>query len=67
MRLLTACAGFAQAQSSVTVYGIIDAGYVGSNAKEVAEQILCLPIYPDLTESQVNRICDVMDPTADTF
>ena len=29
----TAFAGVAQAQSSVTVYGIIDAGYVGSNTR----------------------------------
>ena len=33
---VTAFAGAAQAQSSVTVYGILDVGYVGSNAKEVA-------------------------------
>jgi len=33
---VTAFAGAAQAQSSVTVYGILDMGYVGSNAKEVA-------------------------------
>ena len=33
---VTAFAGAAQAQSSVTVYGILDAGYIGSNAKEVA-------------------------------
>jgi len=33
---MTAFAGAAQAQSTVTVYGIIDAGYIGSNAKEVA-------------------------------
>jgi len=32
---LTAIAGAAQAQSSVTVYGILDVGYVGSNAREV--------------------------------
>jgi predicted porin len=31
---MTAFAGAAQAQSTVTVYGIIDAGYIGSNAKE---------------------------------
>lgn len=31
---LTAIAGAAQAQSSVTVYGILDAGYIGSNARE---------------------------------
>ena len=31
-----AFASAAQAQSSVTVYGIIDAGYIGSNAKEGA-------------------------------
>jgi len=33
---MTAFAGAAQAQSSVTVYGIVDMGYIGSNAKEVA-------------------------------
>jgi len=33
---LSALAGAAQAQSSVTVYGILDAGYIGSNAREVA-------------------------------
>jgi len=32
----TAIAGAAQAQSSVTVYGILDMGYIGSNAREVA-------------------------------
>jgi len=32
---LSAIAGAAQAQSSVTVYGLLDAGYVGSNAKTV--------------------------------
>ena len=31
---LSAIAGVAQAQSSVTVYGILDVGYIGSNAKE---------------------------------
>ena len=30
---VTAFAGAAQAQSSVTVYGILDVGYVGSNTK----------------------------------
>ena len=30
---MTAFAGAAQAQSSVTVYGILDAGYIGSNAR----------------------------------
>ena len=29
---MTAFAGAAQAQSSVTVYGILDVGYVGSNS-----------------------------------
>ena len=32
----TAIAGAAQAQSSVTVYGILDMGYIGSNAREVS-------------------------------
>ena len=31
---LSAIAGAAQAQSSVTVYGILDVGYIGSNARE---------------------------------
>jgi len=31
---LSAIAGAAQAQSSVTVYGLLDAGYIGSNARE---------------------------------
>ena len=33
---LSAIAGAAQAQSSVTVYGLLDMGYVGSNAKAVS-------------------------------
>ncbi|HBK43466.1 MULTISPECIES: porin [unclassified Polynucleobacter] len=33
---MTAFAGAAQAQSSVTVYGILDVGYVGGNAKSTA-------------------------------
>jgi predicted porin len=33
MAAVTAFAGAAQAQSSVTVYGILDVGYVGGNAK----------------------------------
>ena len=36
---LSAIAGAAQAQSSVTVYGILDAGYVGSNQTAVAAQV----------------------------
>ena len=32
---MTAFAGAAQAQSSVTVYGLLDAGYVGGNSKTV--------------------------------
>jgi predicted porin len=33
---MSAIAGAAQAQSSVTVYGLLDMGYVGSNAKTVS-------------------------------
>jgi predicted porin len=33
---VTAFAGAAQAQSSVTVYGILDAGYIGGNARATA-------------------------------
>ena len=36
---LSAIAGAAQAQSSVTVYGILDVGYVGSNQTAVAAQV----------------------------
>jgi predicted porin len=32
----TAFAGAAQAQSSVTVYGILDMGYIGTNTRGVA-------------------------------
>ena len=35
----TAFAGAAHAQSSVTVYGILDMGYVGSNVRDVAAQV----------------------------
>jgi predicted porin len=31
---MTAFAGAAQAQSSVTVYGILDVGYIGSNSPQ---------------------------------
>jgi len=31
----TAFAGAAQAQSSVTVYGVLDMGYIGSNVRAV--------------------------------
>jgi len=34
---LSAIAGAAQAQSSVTVYGLLDMGYVGVNARQVAQ------------------------------
>jgi predicted porin len=34
---MTAVAGAAQAQSSVTVYGILDVGYIGSNATNVSK------------------------------
>jgi predicted porin len=36
---VTAFAGAAQAQSSVTVYGILDVGYVGGNAKATAKGV----------------------------
>ena len=34
--LIAACTGAVQAQSSVTVYGIMDAGYVGGNSRIVS-------------------------------
>lgn len=33
--MMTACLGIAQAQSSVTIYGILDVGYVGGNSRVV--------------------------------
>ncbi len=36
---VTAFAGAAQAQSSVTVYGILDVGYVGSNSKSTVNNV----------------------------
>ena len=36
---LSAVAGVAQAQSSVTIYGILDAGYIGANEKGVATSV----------------------------
>ncbi len=30
------------------------------NARRVADSVICLPLYPDLTESDVSRICDVI-------
>lgn len=34
--LVAACAGAAQAQSNVTIYGIVDLGYVGGNSRVVS-------------------------------
>lgn len=31
------------------------------NAHVLADQVLCLPIYPDLTEDDVNRICELIN------
>lgn len=31
-----------------------------SNARRIADRVLCLPLYPDLTESDVDRICNVI-------
>lgn len=33
------------------------------NARRVADSVICLPLYPDLTESDVNRIYDVLKKT----
>jgi dTDP-4-amino-4,6-dideoxygalactose transaminase len=33
-----------------------------SHAKRISEQIICLPIYPDLELETVNRICDLLRP-----
>ena len=30
-------------------------------ANKLAEQVLCLPIYPDLSENDVNRICELIN------
>lgn len=47
--LIAASTGAVQAQSSVTVYGIIDAGYVGGNSRVVN------PITGIQTKSTVNQ------------
>jgi dTDP-4-amino-4,6-dideoxygalactose transaminase len=30
------------------------------NARRAADSVICLPLYPDLTESDVSRVCDVI-------
>lgn len=30
------------------------------NARKVADSVICLPLYPDLTESDVSRVCEVI-------
>ena len=30
------------------------------NARRAADAVICLPLYPDLNESDVNRVCDVI-------
>lgn len=30
-------------------------------AREISEKVLCLPIYPDLADAQVERICDLIE------
>lgn len=30
------------------------------NARRIADSVLCLPLYPDLTESDVDRVCETM-------
>ena len=31
-----------------------------ANAQKIADSVLCLPLYPDLTEDDVSRVCDVI-------
>lgn len=31
-----------------------------SNAKRVSDSVICLPLYPDLTENDVDRVCEVI-------
>ncbi|MAB86838.1 MAG: aminotransferase [Rhodobacteraceae bacterium] len=33
-------------------------------AKKISEQVLCLPIYPDLGHSEVERVCDIIQSFA---
>lgn len=33
------------------------------NAEEMADHVLCLPIYPDLKHSDVDRICEIINQT----
>lgn len=37
-----------------------------SNARKAADNVICLPLYPDLTESDVSRVCDVINRVAQT-
>ncbi len=30
------------------------------NARKIADSVLCLPLYPDLTEDDVSRVCEVI-------
>ncbi|MEJ2201435.1 MAG: DegT/DnrJ/EryC1/StrS family aminotransferase [Desulfuromonadaceae bacterium] len=42
------------------VYGEMCAGCRFPVAEQVAGQVLSLPMYPELTEDQINRICDLL-------
>ena len=30
------------------------------NARKIADSVICLPLYPDLTEDDVSRVCEVI-------
>jgi len=52
---MTAVAGAAQAQSSVTVYGLLDMGYVGANVRSVtAAGVVTKSTYSQFGQSQEN-------------
>ena len=52
---LTAMAGAAQAQSSVTVYGLLDMGYIGSNAREVTGTNYSTSMQPSGTVTKTQK------------
>jgi predicted porin len=61
----TALAGVAHAQSSVTVYGILDLGYIGSNARVSNNTGASAPSQTNLvTNTQSNQFSDAAESTS---
>ena len=49
-----AFAGAAQAQSSVTVYGILDVGLIGGSYRSAASTIPLIPIVKNCLSNEIN-------------